>query len=509
MAACAVALILRLFHLGHQSLWVDEFLTWHTAAVGAPLAWQDVVRNDHGPLVQVLLHWWVRWAGDSEWALRLPSALASAATVPVFAALAACLLGPAALLPAAWAAALSPFLVWYGQEARNYAFAILFSTAAAWAAVRWHQTGRPRYGVAFVTAALAGVLSNLNACLVLPPLVAYVALPHGGRPARPWVAGVALAVLLLFLSPWLVQYASQLAWHRLIPGREALPAETPLRAGTTFSPGAYPFTLSVFSLGYTLGPTLSELHGKTPWRAALAYWPTLSLGVLVFGWLAVRGLGRMARDPDRLALALALLLVPVACVTYFALQNFKVFNPRYVASGLAGYYLILVAGWLTLGRRARLYAGAGILALWGFSLANLYFDPSYGKEDYRAAARWVAQNIHPEDDLIGAGSSGMLDYYWRDRQPGYRHYWLGFAATPARMRERFLEVKHPDRVGYVIVSRPYALDPEGRFDGYLRSEWQASVVAFPGVTVYRLPRRQAVAERVSSKVAASRRQPSR
>src|SRR6185369_17257333 len=35
--ATAVALALRIFLLGHQSLWVDEYLTWHTANVGQPL----------------------------------------------------------------------------------------------------------------------------------------------------------------------------------------------------------------------------------------------------------------------------------------------------------------------------------------------------------------------------------------------------------------------------------------------------------------------------------------
>ena len=84
----------------------------------------------------------MRLAGQSELALRLPVALASAALVLVLAFLARAAAGPRALVPMAWLAAGSPFLVWYGQEFRNYTFAMLGAAWAALAALRYHDTGR-------------------------------------------------------------------------------------------------------------------------------------------------------------------------------------------------------------------------------------------------------------------------------------------------------------------------------------------------------------------------------
>lgn len=489
-AACLVAGLLRVYHLGHQSLWVDEVITWQSAGGLYPLIVRHFFANVHGPLHQFFVFVWIQLFGDSELALRLPSALATVALVPVFAALARRLLGERAWAPAAWMAALSPFLVWYGQEARNYSFALLFAVLAAWAAVRWHQRAGRGDGLLFVLAAWGGVLSNLNVALVLPVLLAYVALPHGGRPGRPWAAAGAVAALFVLEIPWLLEYANRVAWHRLAPGREALPGEVPLRGASTFTWGAYPYTLWVFSLGYTLGPSLGELHVSSPWQAALAHWPVVLAGAAVFAWMGLRGLGALGRRPADLLLVLGLVLLPILFVTYFALQNFKPFNPRYVAAGLPAYYLLLLAGWLTLGRRRRRLAAVLVLCLWGGSLWHHYHDSAYGKEDYRGAVRWLAARIEPGDRLIAANSAGVLTYYWRGHAPPFENYWLGFAADPVRMRERFDRMAGVDTTAYVVVTRPFELDPEGRFGRFLRRERGAQAAEFFGVTVYRVPPRR-------------------
>ena len=44
----AAAQALRLFHLGSQSLWVDEIFTWQTSAPHGPLTWTDLIENPLG-----------------------------------------------------------------------------------------------------------------------------------------------------------------------------------------------------------------------------------------------------------------------------------------------------------------------------------------------------------------------------------------------------------------------------------------------------------------------------
>ena len=485
--ASAVALALRIFLLGHQSLWVDEYLTWHTAYAGTPMPFADVLRNDHGPLLQVILHLWTSLVGDSEFALRLPSALATTALVPVLAVLAARVLGTGMASPAAWVAALSPYLVWYGQEARNYSLAMLFATLAALAAWDWHERGEARHGAWLVLWAWLGLLSNLNVALVLPFLLLWVALPHQGQRGNPGGAVLALAAIALLELPWALAYAKFTLYARLSPLSPVEPANTTIREGMIFSWGAFPFTFSAFSVGYSFGPSLLELHDGSPFAVALRHWPELLAAALVFGVLAVAGLVALWRDRARFFFCTGLLLLPLLCVTYFSLRNFKVFNPRYVSSGIAGYYLILLAGWGKFPPAVRRLLAVLVLAIWGWSLGHHYFDPHHAKEDYRAATAWLTPRAGAHDQVIGAGSPAMLEYYWRGKQQTHDSFWLGLAADSSNMVAQFDSLRDSTRTAYVVVSRPYAFDPKGRFESFLSATPGVQKTLFHGVTIYRLP----------------------
>src|SRR5436305_4634131 len=83
-----IGLALRLYRLGAQSLWLDEGGTWSEVTGRTGKGWLALLgelfsKDAAYPLYHILLKAWVTLAGDSEWALRFPSALAGAATVIV------------------------------------------------------------------------------------------------------------------------------------------------------------------------------------------------------------------------------------------------------------------------------------------------------------------------------------------------------------------------------------------------------------------------------------------
>ena len=68
-----------------------------------------------------------------------------------------------------------------------------------------------------------------------------------------------------------------------------------------------------------------------------------------------------------------------------------------------------------------------------------------------------------------------------------RHYWLGFAADPARMAARFEALKGGSGT-WVVSARPEDLDPRGAFARYLDDTYpDATRYAFPGVRLWHLP----------------------
>ena len=83
-----IGLAPRLYRLGAQSLWLDEGGTWSEVTGRTGKGWLALLgelfsKDAAYPLYHILLKVWVTLAGDSEWALRFPSALAGAATVTV------------------------------------------------------------------------------------------------------------------------------------------------------------------------------------------------------------------------------------------------------------------------------------------------------------------------------------------------------------------------------------------------------------------------------------------
>lgn len=464
LAATILAALLRLYHLGAQSLWIDELFTRAAAEVGGRMSVARLLEDVHGPLYSLAVHLWSRVAGDHEWALRFPSALAGILAVPVMARLAERWFGRDAAIPAAWLAAASPFLVWYGQEARNYSWLILFSALAASLLLELRERATAAGLARYLAAAGAAGLSNLSFALVLPLHVRWGlgALGRGRRAAL--AAAVIVVALALVALPWLPQITRTWDWSRLAPGRRmaAVPtAEAPLRGTTTFHVAAIPFALHAFAVGYTLGPSLQELRVSPSGATLRRHLPELTAVGLLFVWLGLVGLSALARR-RRLVDTLVWLVVPALIVSYFAGQNFKVFHPRYLAVSYPGFLLVLAAAFASLKGWTRAGAVSAVALVWGSSLGLYYFDPAYGREDYRGALARVAAGARTGEQIVAVGSPEPVEYYARGTLPVGR-FWLGFAADTAKMEAKLEERFAQASGSWVVLSRAEDLDPEGRF----------------------------------------------
>ena len=487
-----MAAVLRLFRLGHQSLWVDEIITWYSATASVPMTLSRLLENVHGPLYSLMLHAWCSVAGESEWALRLPSALMGIALVPAIAWLSGRWLGRSSAAPAAWLTAGSPFLVWYAQEARNYSMLMLAAAIASAVLVGLRERLTARGTLGYVMAAAAGLLSNFSFALLAPVHLRWWLGERGERRRRLLLAGAAALVLLVALLPWVSHIRTNWDWRRLHPDRAKGAGETALRGGTTFHPGAIPFALHSFAVGYTLGPPLRELRADSSLRTLKRHAPELATSALVFGTLSVLGLIAMRRR-RRLSELLLWTLPAVLIVSYFGAQNFKTFHPRYLAVLMPALIALWAAALADLGRAQRIAMALAVAGLWMVSLAHLYADDRYAKDDLRSAARVIAERGRSGEVVIAANTVELLVYYYRGALP-VRHYWLGFVAQPDSMAVRFEHLKGSG-ASWVLLSRPEDLDPHGAFARYLDARYpSAERWRFAGVRLWRLPSEVAGAE---------------
>jgi len=482
IAATVVAAVLRFFRLGAQSLWIDEVLTWASANPGGPLSARDLLENVHGPLYALIVHAAAAVAPRSEWALRLPSALAGVLAVPALAWLAARWLGRSCAGWAAWLAACSPFWIWYSQEARPYAMLMLMvcvSGALVLGAAR--DAGRPRV-LAAASASAAGLLVAPSFAFVLPVHLRWWLEDRAARARRLRTAGLGALLLVALGLPWGPQALRTWDWQRLHPLRAAAPGEASLRGTTTFHAAAIPFALHAFAVGYTLGPSLRELRAS-PGPATLARHTGELLAVAaVFGTLGVLALGALRRR-RRLGDALLWAGFPALIVTWFALSNFKVFHPRYLAAASPAFLLALAAALTDLKPRARVVFAAAVGTLWAASLWQHYAVPAYGKEDLRGAARLVSERATAGERVLAVNSIDPMLYYYRGAAP-LAPFWLGFAADPQRLGQKLAEAMS-GRGTWLVLSRAEDLDPEGHFASLMASRHpDAERFEFEGVKVW-------------------------
>ena len=121
-ALLLLAVALRFYHLGTTSLWTDELFTRFYPKTGLAFLWTDGLRLEPTPpLYYSLILFWEHVAGESAFALRLPSLLGSLAGIWL-AYLLARELFPRRLsaLFAVALLALAPTNIFYAQEARSY-----------------------------------------------------------------------------------------------------------------------------------------------------------------------------------------------------------------------------------------------------------------------------------------------------------------------------------------------------------------------------------------------------
>lgn len=187
VALAALATVFRLYDLGFRSLWLDEIAT--AQAVRLPdlasvLAY--VGRDPSATPLTYVVTWLARPLGVDEWAIRLPYAAAGVGAVIALSVLAARLYGSLTGLVAGAFLAVLPYAIYYGQEARSYAFLMLFTTAMMVAAYGAAHRGRALDWVLLAGFGLLDLYTGYLAIAVVIAAYGYVGLVLSIEGARRW-----------------------------------------------------------------------------------------------------------------------------------------------------------------------------------------------------------------------------------------------------------------------------------------------------------------------------------
>jgi 4-amino-4-deoxy-L-arabinose transferase-like glycosyltransferase len=469
----------RLLGLRAQSLWVDEILTWQAIQPGIGLDfWEQLHDTIQGPLYTAVA-WMLVRLGDPEMMMRLPLAVVGVLTIPLFGVLAGKLVDGRTARLAVLLLAINPFHVWYSQEGRGYGFLMFFAVLAGLAYLDLAAGRlRRRHIIAFIAAVSACILSNLSGLFLWAAMAVtmmFVDRPRLGRDRL--LVALAFGGVLLVTMPWLLQATGIWAVDRVLPG---VGTGESLRGETTFDPLAIGYTLLTFFYGYSLGPSLAELHRPDRAQLVQAALPILSVAGLA---IAVALAGGLGRRPDRVRARLLIwILVPVVVLTLLALRNVKPWNPRYVSVVLPLVLLLAARGLVRLPRAVGALTASVLLALMVWSLGAARSDQRYAREDVREAVRVVTAAAAPGDAVLVPVVSGVYDFYDNGRLPVLATHGRPPLANAGQADAFCGEVLAGRDRCWVVLARDWFFDPHGELQPALSRLGTLRLVAQPAGT---------------------------
>ncbi|HXV12749.1 MAG TPA: hypothetical protein VEC56_00955, partial [Candidatus Krumholzibacteria bacterium] len=294
------------------------------------------------------------------------------------------------------------------------------------------------------------------------------------------------------ISPWIYRVGTFVDFGRLAtpvrPGQ--LDTAERLRGDTTFRFEAVPYAAFAYGVGFTLGPSLRELHETTSLAGVFALHGAVIVWVgALFGALLVRGVARGARDHGPWSVVEPLLYVGIPLLATLALnwQNAKAFNVRYVLVGLPMYLALVALGVASLPRAREALAGTLVAATCAVSLWNYYTDPRYAKEDVRSAVRAIEARIAPGECILAPTVWQIVEVYATTDAPVLNVY----GSPESTMQDQLGRLVVQCDSFWYVRARTWVDDPQGRvlreIDArYVRGEtWE-----FPGVSASHFARRR-------------------
>ncbi len=475
-----VATWLRLDGLRRQSLWFDEI----DVVVRAQLPLDEVMRSftrqgENGPLYNILLAIWVRLAGISEVAVRFPSAVAGILAVPLVYVLARRLTDTPTALIAAALLTISPYHVWYSQEAKMYTLVVLLALGST--LLLWETLQRPHvvWSIGWVVVSSLMFYTHVASVLVFAGQGLYLLLIWRQWQPQPFRRRVVIGVGALTLP-----YVPIALWASRVVGGDV----------PTWHPDVGLIdALRILGIRFAVHRHEAPDELRAAWLfAALALVGVITLAVRQgFAWRGA-GAGSATTQPAPggrrthapWLLLLLVTLVPVVGLYAVSLRN-SVFSDRYALVALP-FYLVLVAGaCAALLRQRRLWPLALVALLligsydWA-ALREVNRSSAAQKEDWRSAWADVADQMQPGDVVIvHPGYLITTHTYFVQRDPRLGTlpvvtiptFDVGWLTYPGMIQ--WVRDQAPTATRFWLVQSPVRVpddDPERSLERWLREE---------------------------------------
>ncbi len=427
--------ILRIYHLGTEDLWLDEIFTIGDARQSVFKLLPHVLENGAFPFLAVLIHFTMRLFGESAITVRLPSCIFGILGIPMIFLVGRKMFNDIVGLCTACFLAISPYHIYYSQEARAYTLQIFLLLAVIFFFLKVIEDNSPINWLLFLGCELLATFAHwYSTIMILSINLYFVFLWISKKEIRlrtlSWI--ISQSIYLIVTIPWLLTLSSYHVWEKA----KWIPPLSPKVIPETF----YDFSTSITEMNFP---------------AWILWFGSLIFCILFFLAFVRRFSGNKNDLGDKsnfsFSLSLALFIFPIVIFYLYSLRLNSYLAWRYLIIALPGFYLLSAQGltWIT-SRWVKTLFLILICFVYGFCLYIQFLKPH--KISLRKPAEYVRIHYKLGDAImiIPPFWGKSFSYYNPDAinvlLPDPPTYYETASAESAKKYERIWLVEVPEYI---------------------------------------------------------------
>lgn len=421
-----VGCILRFYNLGFNSLWLDEASTYEFAKNSLWGIWDITANGEFNP---PLFHWiesWMLVFGNSEFILRFFPAVCGVLSIPVVYLVGKEFIDRNVGIILAAAFSLSPFLIFYSQEARAFSTMLLFIACAMVFYFRGLRTGKIGNWVMFGVFAALSYWTHFYSMVIIVGLIIYAIVVSLSKIRENYKSLiVAIGVFSIICAPIIYVTFSLFAKR------------------TAAAP-----TYGIQGIGIII-QTFIQISGFS------------ETAMMLLGVLFILGIAHLYLFDKKKSLFLVAMTILTFIVSYFLsfmlpmMPKYLIFLSIIFFIGIAFSYKIL---YMLTGSKLVVYGLMIFLLLVNASFYTQYYA-GYTKDDWRGFSGKLVNTTQPGDFivLLPGYIAQPLDYYYSSALDNTTE----FHAYTSVDLDKIMTQRTNNNVYYIITPDISAANPNG------------------------------------------------
>lgn len=392
-ASLCLGALLRFHQIGNASFWLDEY----TSLENASRTFGEILSGAHfdshtPPFYYLALRVWLFFVPATEFGVRSFSAITDLINILLMAFVGRRFCGGRIGVTAAFLHAISPFSIFYAQEARMYSMLLFFVLVSL---LFLSQTSR--------SIIQSGLMAVVGVCGLYTHY--YYAL---------FLAGVSIAWFFRYrtaslrtLTPLFVSGVGFLPWIKVVLSLASGP-------GQVFRQHLWlvlPYTAFRFIAGYGVLPLNMSERADTL-QTALSHSTEILVYSLIGVVVLIEGMRQwVVRSRETFLLMGISAAIPVLFAVLISLRT-PMLGDRYLIILLPLFFLLIANAFEGQSRVHTFVKGLFVASqLWG--VVAMKWNPNFGKEQWRDAARFVSESKHSSQPIFLCPSffGGVFRYY--------------------------------------------------------------------------------------------------